>query len=186
MHGIARHLDHRAIAGGEDARSKGAVLVNLAEQQDPDVKRRKFPPHLVLNPTEDMIVMQREIFGPLLPIKTYRDRDAVAAYVNARPRPLALYLFTHDAALQDFYIDHIMSGGVTVNDGLLHSAQHSLPFGGVGASGMGHYHGYEGFLTFSKLRPIFYQGSIRAIDALMPPYRATATRLLNFMLKRKS
>jgi coniferyl-aldehyde dehydrogenase len=93
----------------EDARTKGAVLVNLAEQQIPDAKRRKFAPHLVLNPTEDMIVMQREIFGPILPIKTYADRQEVADYINSHDRPLAIYPFTHNAELRDFYISRVMS-----------------------------------------------------------------------------
>ena len=79
-----------------------------------------------------------------------------------------------------------MSGGVTVNDGLLHAAQHDLPFGGVGNSGMGHYHAYEGFATFSKLRPVFYQGPLRSVDMLMPPYEGKANKILNFMLKMKS
>ena len=80
----------------------------------------------------------------------------------------------------------VMSGGVTVNDGLLHAGLHSLPFGGIGNSGMGHYHGYEGFTTFSKMRPVFYQGPIRGIDKMMPPYKGFPTKLMNFMIKMKS
>ncbi|XUJ37252.1 aldehyde dehydrogenase family protein [Bradyrhizobium japonicum] len=154
-----------------DARTKGAVLVNLAEQQIPDAKRRKFAPHLVLNPTEDMIVMQREIFGPILPIKTYADRQEVADYINSHDRPLAIYPFTHNAELRDFYISRVMSGGVSVNEALLHVGQHDLPFGGVGASGMGHYHAREGFNTFSKLRPVFYQGPLADPNAISAALR---------------
>ena len=113
----------------------------------------------MLNPTDDMLLMQREIFGPILPIHSYGDRQEVADYINGRDRPLAIYPFTHDHDLRDFYISHVMSGGVSVNEALLHVGQHDLPFGGVGSSGMGHYHGREGFITFSKLRPVFYSGA---------------------------
>jgi coniferyl-aldehyde dehydrogenase len=170
----------------EDARRKGARIVNLMEGQRPDRTLRKMPPHLVLDATDDMELLQREIFGPLLPIKTYRHRGEIADYVTSRPRPLALYVYSHDRTLQDWYITHIMSGGVSVNDGLIHAGLHNLPFGGIGNSGMGHYHGYEGFATFSKLRPVFYQGPLRPLDWLMPPYGRRAFRLLDFMLRLKS
>ena len=131
-------IDERAFtrlqATLEDARTKGAVLVNLAERQIPDAKRRKFAPHLVLNPTEDMIVMQREIFCPILPIKDVCGiKQEVADYINSHDRPLAIYPFTHNAELRDFYISRVMSGGVSVNEALLHVGQHDLPFGGVGS-----------------------------------------------------
>ncbi|MBS0220035.1 MAG: coniferyl aldehyde dehydrogenase [Proteobacteria bacterium] len=171
----------------EDARAKGARLINLATGQTPDVSQRKFPPHLVLDPTDDMLLMQREIFGPILPIKTYTNRQEVADYINARDRPLALYPFTTDSALRDFYISHVMSGGVSVNEALLHVGQHDLPFGGVGASGMGHYHGREGFLTFSKLRPVFYQGPFSPIQLLLqPPYPGLPMKILRTMLRMRT
>ena len=184
-------IDERAFARLqstlEDARAKGATIVNLAEGQMPSANMRKFAPHVVLNPTEDMIVMQREIFGPILPVKTYRDRQEVADYVNAHDRPLAMYPFTNDSETRDFYISRVMSGGVTVNDTLLHVGQHDMPFGGVGASGMGHYHGYEGFVTFSKLRPIFYQGPFSAIQMMFqPPYAKGPMKLLQRMIKMKT
>ena len=170
----------------EDARAKGARLINLAEGQKPDAQLRKFPPHLVLNPTEDMQVMQREIFGPILPVRTYRDKQEVADYVNGHDRPLAIYPFTQDSNLQEFYISNVMSGGVSVNEALLHVAQHDLPFGGVGASGMGHYHSREGFNTFSKLRPVFYQGPFSGIQMLFqPPYAGRPTSILKFLMKLK-
>jgi coniferyl-aldehyde dehydrogenase len=171
----------------EDARAKGATLVNLAEGQQPDAKLRKFPPHLVLNPTEDMQLMQREIFGPILPIRSYSEKQEVADYINSHDRPLAIYPFTHDHQLRDFYISRVMSGGVSVNEALLHVGQHDLPFGGVGASGMGHYHAREGFNTFSKLRPVFYQGPFSAIQMLFqPPYARLPMKLLNLMIKLKT
>jgi coniferyl-aldehyde dehydrogenase len=170
----------------EDARRKGARLVNLAEGRVPDRALRKFPPHIVLEPTDEMEILQREIFGPLLPIKTYKTKEEIRDYVRARPHPLAFYIYTKDRQLQHWYVTHIMSGGVSVNDGLIHAGLHALPFGGVGNSGMGHYHGYEGFTTFSKMRPVFTQGPIRPLNMLLPPYEKGAFRLLNLMLRLKS
>lgn len=167
----------------DDARQKGAKIINLAPGGEGDRALRKFPPHIILDATDDMLIMQREIFGPLLPIKTYQSKEEVAEYINAHDRPLALYPFTKDTALRDFYIDRVMSGGVSVNNCLLHVGQHDMPFGGVGASGMGHYHGYEGFITFSKLRPVFQQGPFDAMKMLMPPYGNTARRILNLLIK---
>jgi coniferyl-aldehyde dehydrogenase len=171
----------------DDAREKGATLVNLAEGQRPDARLRKFPPHLVLNPTDDMQLMQREIFGPILPICTYSGRQEVADYINSHDRPLAIYPFTRDHQLSDFYISHVMSGGVSVNEALLHVGQQDLPFGGVGASGMGHYHGREGFINFSKLRPVFYQGPVSMIQMMFqPPYAGRPMKLLNLLIKFKT
>jgi coniferyl-aldehyde dehydrogenase len=184
-------IDERAFArlqgALEDARAKGATLIDLAEGRKPDARLRKFPPHLVLNLTEDMELMQREIFGPILPIRVYSDRQEVADYINGHDRPLAIYPFTNDHALRDFYITHVMSGGVSVNEAMLHAGQHDLPFGGVGASGMGHYHGREGLITFSKLRPVFYQGPFSPIQMLFqPPYAGLPMKLLNLMIKLKT
>ena len=184
-------IDARAFArlqgALDEARAKGATVVGLAEGQTADAGRRKLAPHIVLGATDEMQLMQREIFGPILPVLTYRDRQQVADYVNARDRPLAIYPFTHDRELQRFYISRVMSGGVSVNEALLHVGQHDLPFGGVGASGMGHYHAKEGFDTFSKLRPVFYQGPFSAIQMLFqPPYTRRARSLLNLLIKLKT
>ncbi len=177
----------RLTATLEDARAKGARLVNLAEGQTPNVALRKFAPHLVFDPTPQMQLSQREIFGPILPVRTYRNAQEVADYINAHDRPLAIYPFTNDKALQNFYISRVMSGGVSVNEALLHVAQHDLPFGGVGPSGMGHYHSREGFNTFSKLRPVFYQGRFSAIQMLFqPPYAGRPIKLLNLLIRFKS
>ena len=168
----------------EDAIAKGAKIVNLFGTAVPDSALRKFPLTLVFNVTEDMLIMQREIFGPLLPVKTYKHAQEVADYVNAHDRPLALYPFSNDKKVQDFYLSRIMSGGVSVNTALLHVAQHDIPFGGVGASGMGHYHGHEGFVTFSKMRPVFYQGFFSAIKLMMlPPYNKGANTFINMLIK---
>ena len=134
-----------------------------------------------------MELMRREIFGPILPVRAYSDRQEVADYINGHDRPLAIYPFTNNRELRDYYISRVMSGGVSVNEALLHVAQHDLPFGGVRGSGMGHYHAYEGFITFSKLRPVFYQGPFSAIQMLFqPPYAGRATKFLNLNIRFKT
>ena len=176
----------RLVDTVEDAKSKGATVINLNGSQEVNVEKRKFPLHLVLDTTEEMTIRKRETFGPLLMVMTYKDPHEVVEYVNARDRPLALYPFTNDGKLADMYIERIMSGGVSVNDALMHVAQHDIPFGGVGPSGMGHYHGYEGFVTFSKLRPVFYQAGFSSLQFLRPPYKGFATWVFNLLVKLKS
>ena len=170
----------------EDARAKGATIVNLNGDQQINYETRKFPLHLVLDTTDDMVIRHRETFGPLLKVMMYRDHEEVVQHINKYDRPLALYPFTNDRELQDMYIRRVMSGGVTVNDALFHVAQHDIPFGGVGPSGMGHYHGREGFTTFSKLRPIYYQPAFSPMKFLRPPYGKFATRVYNLLVKLKS
>jgi coniferyl-aldehyde dehydrogenase len=170
----------------DDARNKGATVINLSGDQPGNRDTRKMPLHLVLDTTANMTIRSRETFGPILMVLTYRDPGDVIRYVNGQDRPLALYPFTNNRELQDLYIARIMSGGVTVNDALYHVGQHDLPFGGVGASGMGHYHGYEGFVTFSKLRPVFYQYGFSAMKYLAPPYGRLATSVFNLLVKLKS
>jgi len=168
-----------------DAREKGATVINLCGNQQVNVAQRKFPLHLVLDTTPDMTIRNRETFGPLLMVLTYKEPGEVLEYVNSHDRPLALYPFTNDEKLADMYIERVMSGGVTVNDALMHVAQHDIPFGGVGPSGMGHYHGYEGFVTFSKLRPVFYQARFSFLQLLRPPYKGFATWVFNLLVKLK-
>jgi coniferyl-aldehyde dehydrogenase len=170
----------------EDARGKGATIVNLSGDQPSNREARKIPLHLVLDTTDNMIIRNREIFGPIMTVLTYKQPEEVVNHVNGQDRPLAFYPFTKNNELASMYIDRIMSGGVTVNDALFHVAQHDLPFGGVGPSGMGHYHGYEGFVTFSKLRPVFYQANFSAMKYLRPPYGKFATRVYDFLVKSKS
>lgn len=169
----------------EDAREKGATIVNLSGDQPANRETRKMPLHLVLDTTGNMTVRNRETFGPILMVLTYKDPEEVIKYVNGQDRPLALYPFTKDKELCQLYIDRIMSGGVTVNDALFHVAQHDMPFGGVGPSGMGHYHGHEGFTTFSKLRPVFYQAGFTSMKFLAPPYGKFATKVYDFLVKAK-
>lgn len=133
---------------------------------------RRLPPTLVWNTTDEMRLMQEEIFGPLLPVRTYRSLDEALAYVNDRPRPLALYYFDDDAARADDVLARTVSGGACVNDAMMHFAQGELPFGGVGASGMGAYHGFTGFETFSHRKAVFVASRLSPAGRLMHPARA--------------
>ena len=173
----------RLLAALDEARARGARLVPLLPGPPHDAATRKIAPHLVLDAPPDCALMSREIFGPILPIRPYGHVDEVIATVNAGDRPLAVYPFSHDAAWVGRIIERVMSGGVSVNDALFHVGQHDLPFGGVGASGMGHYHGHEGFVAFSKLRPVFHQARFSALKLLGPPYGRFADWLLNFLIR---
>ena len=174
----ARHRD-RLNGYLDDARAKGAeiVEVNPAGEDFGASNRNKMPLYLVRNPTDDMKVMQEEIFGPVLPIKTYEQVDEAINYINAHDRPLGLYYFGQDAGEQRQVLDRTISGGVTVNDVVFHVSMEELPFGGVGPSGMGAYHGHEGFKTFSHAKSVYQQPKINVakLGGLMPPYgKATA------------
>jgi len=159
----------------DDARARGLQVVPLA---DIDAARsrseRLFPPTLILQPGDDATVMQDEIFGPILPIRSYRSLDEAIATVNGRDRPLALYPFSHDKATVEKIIGQTLAGGVTVNDTLLHFAINGLPFGGIGASGMGAYHGRAGFDAMSKRLPVLWQTRRAGSDLLKPPYSRVA------------
>ena len=128
-------------------------------------------------------VMQEEIFGPLLPLVPYQNPEEAIAYINARPRPLALYVFDSKQTLVDRVLNGTVAGGVTVNDTLLHIAQDDLPFGGVGPSGMGAYHGRAGFETFSHLKPVFHQSRLNGMALFKPPYGKTFEFMLKLLLK---
>jgi len=167
----------------EEAQARGATLVQLVPGPKWDAATRKIAPHIVLNAPADCELRTREIFGPVLPVIPYTSVDEVVNAINAGPRPLAFYPFSNDKRLIHDLIHRVMSGGVTVNDIVLHTGQHDMPFGGIGDSGMGHYHGYEGFVTFSKLRPVFYQAPFSAIKFLWPPYGKFATKYLDFLTR---
>ena len=168
----------------EDARSQGAA-VHVAQHADPeDPSTRKLPLHLVTNVTDSMRVAREEIFGPVLPVIGYRKLDEAIAYVNDRPRPLALYLFTKSGRRKRALLKRTTSGGVTVNDTLLHYLQDGLPFGGSGESGMGSYHAREGFQTFSHHKSVFTQRGALGFTGtklLYPPYGHVASLLLRLM-----
>ncbi|WP_300320808.1 coniferyl aldehyde dehydrogenase [Accumulibacter sp.] len=167
----------------DEARASGAKVVDLASGAVADPATRRLPPLALLDVGDDLHVMQDEIFGPLLPIRPYRDLDEAIARVNARPRPLALYYFDRDRANIARVLDETVSGGVTINDTILHIAQDDLPFGGVGASGMGCYHGFEGFQTFSAKKAVFRQSRLSAIGLFKPPYGALFDRLTRILLR---
>ncbi|MET4388354.1 coniferyl-aldehyde dehydrogenase [Bradyrhizobium sp. F1.4.3] len=165
-----------------DAAQRGAKILQPAKPDDPNWKsHRKFPPTLIVGATEDMAVMQEEIFGPVLPVLGYRDPAEAIAFVNARDRPLALYWFGKDRDARDEVVSRTVSGGVTVNDCLFHFTQINQPMGGVGASGTGAYHGEWGFRTFSKLKPVFYRSKFNRLADLYPPYGGKIARLEKMM-----
>ena len=143
---------------------------------------RLLPPTLVLEPGDDAKVMQEEIFGPILPIKSYRNLDEAIAFVNSRDRPLSLYPFSFERESVEKILHHTLAGGVTVNDSLLHFGINDLPFGGIGPSGMGAYHGRAGFDAMSKALPILWQPRITATDWLKPPYKPLQ-RLLDLLVR---
>ncbi len=167
----------------DDARAKGATVVTLPGEDAHDPVRRVFAPTLLLDVDDGMAVMQEEIFGPILPLVGYGAIEEAVAYVNRHPQPLALYHFDHDRARTERVLDQTLAGGVSVNDAVLHIVQSKLPFGGVGPSGMGHYHGHAGFLTFSKQKPVFRQARFSSLALLRPPYGAFADRMLKFLTR---
>ncbi|MDI3297372.1 coniferyl aldehyde dehydrogenase [Janthinobacterium tructae] len=173
----------RLLQALDEARAGGAQVISLLPGPAWDSATRKIAPHIVLDAPADSLLLTREIFGPILPLRGYTDLNTVIDSINAGPRPLAIYPFSNQAATVQLLIDTVMSGGVSVNDALFHVGQHDLPFGGVGESGMGHYHGMEGFHTFSKLRPVFYQARYSALKLLWPPYGKLASRVLNFLTR---
>ncbi len=163
----------------DEARASGArvIEINPADERF-DAASRKFPPTLVIGAPDSTRLMREEIFGPVLPIVEYADPDDALAYINRRARPLALYWFGRDAARRDRVLRDTISGGVTVNDCLWHLAQEHQPFGGVGPSGIGAYHGKWGFDTFSKHKPVFYQPHWNGTALFHPPYGRTFDWLL--------
>jgi coniferyl-aldehyde dehydrogenase len=182
----SRHRD-RLNAHLDDARAKGAdvVEINPANEDFSVSNGNKMPLYLVRNPTDDMTVMQEELFGPVLPIKTYDRVEEAISYVNAHDRPLGLYYFGQDGAEQRKVMDRTISGGVTVNDVVFHVAMEELPFGGIGPSGMGSYHGHDGFKTFSHAKSIYTQPKINVakLAGMMPPYGAATKKAIARDLK---
>ena len=158
-----------------DAKEKGAELVeiNPSNEDFSQQPHHKIPPTLVLNPSEDMKIMQEEIFGPVLPVKTYSDVSEPIEYINSKDRPLGLYYFGNDDSEKELVLENTTSGGVTVNDVISHIQMEDLPFGGVGPSGMGSYHGYDGFKEFSHAKAVYKQTSLNLMKlaGLVPPYK---------------
>jgi coniferyl-aldehyde dehydrogenase len=186
----------RVVSGGhfdrlrsviDDAAAKGARVVALTSEQAHGTREdRLIAPTLLFAPDDRMLAMRDEIFGPVLPVVTYRTLDEAIAYVNARPRPLALYYFDDSARRVDEVLARTMSGGVTVNDCVYHLGQHNLPFGGVGPSGTGHYHGFDGFATFSKKRGVMVQPRWTPTKLFRPPYGPRSRALIDLLLRLAS
>ena len=166
-----------------DAIDQGATATVLVPNSQANDVTRKFPPTLLTQVKGTMRVMQEEIFGPLLPIMAYQHIDDVLGYINSKDRPLALYLFSNDKQLQDKVINKTRSGGVCLNDAALHVGQNDMPFGGAGESGMGQYHGTEGFIAMSKLRPVFKQARFSPLAMMYPPYGQKFDRIIKIMLR---
>jgi len=172
---VSERHHKRQIALLEDAKSKGATVLQRGES-----KGRKIPPTVVLNVTDEMTLMQEEIFGPILPIEVYEDIDQAIGRINSRPRPLALYYFDHRNKRAESVLQRTVSGGAVINDVVIHLANEELPFGGVGHSGTGSYHGLEGFQTFSHEKAVFYQSRFAMNGLFKPPYGS----FINFVLDR--
>jgi len=167
-----------------DAENSGAKVLRLNPANETlDPSKRVIEPTLVLGAKADSRLMREEIFGPILPILPYANLDEAIAYVNARDRPLALYHFDLDKDRTEDVLVRTTAGGVTINDCVLHIAQSALPFGGIGPSGMGHYHGHFGFLTFSKQKPVFYQARWSSSALLKPPYKGFADWLVKMLTR---
>ena len=171
---LNRLLDD-AVAKGATVRAMGPAALAAPA--------RALQPSIVLGVTDEMEIAQQEIFGPILPVFTFRTLAEAVAFVNARPRPLALYYFGHDKAAQRHVLDTTTSGNVTINGAVVHFAQDDLPFGGVGPSGIGAYHGIEGFRRFSHAKGIFVQGRWNATTILRPPFGKLADRVLSFLIR---
>ncbi len=179
-----RHFD-RLRSYLEDARSKGGEVVEINPRAEDfsQQSHHKMAPCIVVDATDDMKVMQDEIFGPILPIKSYKDATDVVSYINSHPRPLGLYYFGTDAGERDYVLNNTTSGGVTVNDVFFHVAQEDLPFGGVGMSGMGAYHGKDGFYEFSHKKAVYTQAAADLLAIIRPPYGKKFRRLIGSRIK---
>jgi coniferyl-aldehyde dehydrogenase len=171
----------RLVGYLDEARDAGCEVKPLFDGRMQDDAAHRLGPAILVDPRRDSAVMRDEIFGPLLPVLPYDDVKDAVALVNALPRPLALYWFDDDRGRIDWALKQTHVGGVCVNETLMHVAQEDLPFGGVGPSGMGHYHGRWGFDTFSKLTPIFRQSRVNGMNLFLPPYRPAVGKLLRLM-----
>lgn len=181
-----RHFD-RLNDYLDDARSQGGnvVEINPAGEDFRQQAHHKIPPTLILDPSDEMKVMQEEIFGPLLPVKRYSDVSETIDYVNDHDRPLGLYYFGEDKAEEHRVLAHTTSGGVTVNDVVMHVSQEDLPFGGVGPAGMGSYHGQDGFKTFSHAKSVFTQSKldVAKLAGLAPPWGDKFMKMIKGQIK---
>ncbi len=167
-----------------DAKEKGAKITVVNPANEDFSGTRKMPLHLVENGTAEMKVLQEELFGPVMPVVPYRSLDDAIDYVNDRDRPLALYFFSYDKTQQKKVLERTHAGGVTINDTLMHIAQDDMPFGGVGPSGMGHYHGKEGFIALSKAKAVHRKGRFNSGQFIYPPYGGAIQGLIRKLFIR--
>ncbi|MEW6078516.1 MAG: coniferyl aldehyde dehydrogenase [Thermodesulfobacteriota bacterium] len=167
-----------------DAREKGAEIIVVNPANEDFSGSRKMPVHLVLKATDEMALLQKEIFGPVLPVIPYQSLAGAAQYVNERPRPLALYFFDYNRENAEFIIKHTHSGGVVINDVIVHVTQEDMPFGGIGHSGMGQYHGHAGFLTYSKEKGVLFKPKFNSGKLIYPPYGRWIHRLIYKIMLR--
>jgi len=178
---ISPRHHQRLVNAVDEARARGARV--LVHGDGGDAAARKVAPTLVIDPPLDILLMREEIFGPVLPLVPYDKLDDAIAFVNRNDRPLALYCLTNDAAERDAVLASTLSGGVTLNGTLLHLAQDALPFGGVGASGLGAYHGEDGFKRLSHARGVHQVGWFNGFELLAPPYGALAERARRWLAR---
>ena len=166
-----RHLQ-RIEGYVQDARQRGARVERFPRALEVDALTRRRPLQVVINPPRDSLILQEEIFGPALVLLPYEQLDRALADIHSRERPLALYYFGQSEEEQRHVLQNTISGGVSINDVMMHAALHDAPFGGIGASGMGHYHGREGFLEFSHMRTVYKAAAHdpRREWGLLPPY----------------
>jgi coniferyl-aldehyde dehydrogenase len=168
----------------EEAKARGvAVREHRPDAEAPVAGVEVIPPTVLLDPPDDLAVMREEIFGPLLPVKAYDDYAEALSYVLDRDRPLAFYAFDHDADRVERSLERVSAGMACVNDVLIQFGQNEFPIGGVGPSGMGHYHGHAGFLTFSKAMPVLYQSRLNAMRLMDPPYGGLGRRLVDWLTR---
>jgi coniferyl-aldehyde dehydrogenase len=192
---IASNPDYATVINGrhharlvgllDDARAKGARVreIGTVSAGEARMHPRTFLPAIVTDVTDEMAVAREEIFGPILPVLPYRSIDDAISYINTRPRPLALYFFGPNGPARRQVIERTTSGGVSINDTLLQYAQDDMPFGGVGASGMGAYHGHEGFKTMSHAKGVFEQARFNVVDLLRPPFGTWFNRAMGYFFR---
>ena len=169
----------------EDAKNKGADVIEINPANESEKSHNKMMPIIILNATDDMLVMQEEIFGPIMPVKTYNQIDEVVDYINLHERPLGLYYFGNKKSEEEFVMSNTVSGGAALNDVIFQFIQDDLPFGGIGPSGMGNYHGIEGFRTFSHARGVYKQTSFETVLKLMrPPFGKLVDQIVSTKIKK--
>ncbi len=179
----------RLLAYIEEARGTGADVREINPAREDFGAQRgthKIPFTFVVNPDRELALMEEEIFGPILVIRPYRELGECIRFINSRPRPLGLYVFSDDEATQRRVLDHTLSGGVSINDVLVHASIEDLPFGGVGPSGMGHYHGRDGFVAFSHARPVYRQTKLhlQRLGGMVPPYGERCEKTLRRIIRK--